>query len=68
MQSKVRSLSESVINLTIGYFINLGAQIVVFPLFNIHIPLSSNLGIGAIFTVISLTRMYIIRRLFTRTD
>jgi hypothetical protein len=38
--------------------------LIVFPLFGIHIPMSSNIAIGIIFTFVSLVRSYVLRRLF----
>lgn len=64
MQSRLQSFIESLMNIAIGYGVALASQLVLFPLFDIHIPLSSNLWIGAWFTVISLVRSYIIRRWF----
>ncbi len=40
------------------------SQIVVFPLFGIHVPLATNFAIGGFFTVISIVRGYFVRRLF----
>ena len=39
-------------------------QILIFPLFNIYIPISDNIKIGVLFTVVSLVRSYALRRLF----
>jgi hypothetical protein len=55
---------ETCINVAIGYGVALASQVLIFPLFGIHIPLSSNLMIGAFFTVISIARGYLVRRLF----
>jgi len=63
-QSKLGSLIEAWANVAIGYGVALVSQIVVFPWFGIHVPLSTNLWIGAWFTVISLGRSYILRRWF----
>ena len=63
-QSRVASLAESVMNVLIGYGVALASQLVIFPMFGIHLPLSDNLAIGAWFTVISLVRSYCIRRWF----
>ena len=63
-QTKLESLLESSVNIFIGYFVALASQLLIFPLFDINIPLSSNLWIGAWFTVISLLRSYVIRRWF----
>ncbi len=63
-QSRLSSLIESIMNVIIGYGVALISQILVFPLFDIHVSLSTNLGIGAWFTLISLARSYVIRRWF----
>lgn len=63
-QSKLGSLIEAWANIGIGYVVALLSQIAVFPLFGIHVPLSTNLWIGAWFTVISLVRSYVLRRWF----
>lgn len=64
MQSRLQSLIESCLNVAIGYGVALAGQIVVFPWFGLAVPLSANLQIGAIFTVISIGRSYAVRRLF----
>lgn len=64
MQTKWESFIESVINLAIGYAIAILSQLLIFPWFGINISLIDNLLIGFYFTIISLVRMYIIRRYF----
>lgn len=66
MQSKKQSLIESVINVVIGYVVALLSQLAIFPLFGVHLPLTDNLLIGAFFTIVSIIRSYVIRRLFNR--
>lgn len=66
MQTKIHSFIESLSNIVFGYAVALTSQILIFPLFDIHIPISDNLKIGACFTVISIVRSYLIRRWFTR--
>lgn len=61
-QTRLGSLIESLMNIVIGYAVALLSQLVLFPMFDIHIPFSSNLWIGAWFTVISLVRSYTLRR------
>ena len=63
-QSRIQSAIESVANVVVGYAVAIVSQIAVFPWFGIDIPLSSNLAIGAWFTVISLVRSYVLRRWF----
>ena len=63
-QTRIGSFAEACINVAIGYGVALAAQLIVFPLFGIDIPLSSNLAIGAIFTAVSIARSYVVRRAF----
>ena len=66
MQSRKNSLIESAANILIGYWCAVLAQLIVFPMMGIDIPLDKNLMIGLIFTLISLVRSYVIRRAFNR--
>ena len=66
MQSKAYSLIESVTNIIVGYFVALGAQLVVFPMFGLSVPVRDNILIGLVFTVVSLVRSYGLRRIFNR--
>ena len=63
-QTKIESLIESLVNILIGYFTALFSQFLIFPLFDINIPISDNLLIGFYFTIISLIRSYLVRRYF----
>ena len=60
------SATEATVNVLVGYWVAVGAQMVVFPLFGVSASLRANLGIGAIFTIVSLLRSYALRRLFER--
>ena len=62
-QSRTHSLLESIVNVAIGYGIALAAQLIIFPLFGINVSLRDNLRIGLIFTVVSIARSYVLRRL-----
>lgn len=66
MQTRLGSLIESVVNIIIGLFINITAQYLMFPFFGIHIEVSQNIQIAVIFTVISLCRSYLLRRVFNK--
>ena len=66
MQTKTHSAIESVVNIIVGYLVALGSQIVIFPIFGIHVGLRENLLIGFWFTIISLIRSYVLRRVFNR--
>lgn len=63
-QTKTQSLIESIINILIGYTVAILSQLIVFPMFDIEVPLSDNLMIGLWFTAISLARSYLVRRWF----
>ena len=65
-QSRHASLLESAANIAIGYGVAVAAQVAIFPLFGINIPLGDNLLIGGLFTVVSLVRSYALRRLFNK--
>ena len=64
MQTKRHSLLESLVNISIGYLTALLSQFLIFPLFDINIPIQDNLLIGLYFTIISLIRSYLVRRYF----
>lgn len=64
VQSKLESLIETCINTLIGFLVALASQLAVFPLVGIHVQFSTNLEIGAYFTIISIVRGYVIRRWF----
>ena len=66
MQTRTQSMIESVTNVLIGYFVAVVSQIVIFPIFGIHVGIVDNLLIGLYFTAVSLVRGYFVRRLFNR--
>jgi hypothetical protein len=66
MQTKIGSLFESITNLAVGYLISLILQVTVLPLYGVNLPLSSSATIVGIFTIASLIRTYILRRVFNR--
>ena len=63
-QTRFQSLIEAAINTLIGFAINFCANLLIFPFFGLSIGLSANLLMGAIYTLISIIRGYIIRRYF----
>lgn len=66
MQSRRMSAVEAVANVAIGYVVAVAANAVVLPLFGLHPSAFDSLAIGALFTAISLARLYVLRRLFNR--
>jgi hypothetical protein len=51
-------------NCVIGVGVAIVGQIIVFPLFSIHISLLDTGSIALIFTAVSVLRSYLLRRLF----
>jgi len=66
MQTKIHSFIESCTNIFIGYIVAIASQLLIFPIFDIHISITDNLMIGVWFTVISIIRSYVLRRWFTK--
>ena len=63
-QSRIMSLVESLTNVAVGYGIAVITQMVVFPLFGLSTTLAENMAMGAIFTMVSIARSYMLRRVF----
>lgn len=63
-QSRTQSAVEAAANVLVGYGIGVAAQAFVFPVFGLHVSFTDNLLIGATFTVVSLARSFLLRRLF----
>ncbi len=66
-QSKKGSFIEAWANVAIGFGINYGANIIFLPiLWNPDKPYQAALYIGIAFTVISVVRSFVLRRVFNR--
>ena len=63
-QSRTMSLVESVANVVVGYGIAVAAQMLLFPVFGMHMTLVQNLKLAGAFTLISICRSFAQRRLF----
>ena len=66
MQTRVKSLIEVTVSTLIGLIVSLATQLVVFPIYGMEVTLNQNLQITAIFTVVSVARSYVVRRLFNK--
>lgn len=66
MQTRLESLIESISNTAVGYVIALISQLLIYPLYGIHVSLGANMSIVAWFTLISIARSYLTRRWFNR--
>lgn len=65
-QSRTGSIIETIVNTAIGWLVNFCANFVVLPLFGYHITVRDNIAIGVIYTLISIVRGFVIRRVFNR--
>lgn len=63
-QSRLGSFIEACMNTAIGFMTTLVLAPIVYPLFGHAFTLAQNLGITAIFTIVSILRGYAVRRWF----
>jgi len=63
-QSRRMSVVESLANVAVGYAIAVLTQIAVFPIFGLRVSLADNLIIGLVFTIVSIVRSFVLRRVF----
>lgn len=66
MQSRIMSATEAITNVAIGYLVSVAANIIVLPAFGYDVTIADSFAIGFAFTVISLARSYVLRRVFNR--
>jgi hypothetical protein len=48
----------------VGYGVAVVTQILIFPVFGLQTTLGQNLAMGGVFTIVSLARSFLLRRLF----
>ena len=65
-QSRTHSFMEACTNIAVGYAINIVLNYLIFRCMSIPVTLHQNLTMGLIFTGVSLTRTYVIRRAWNR--
>ncbi len=58
------SLLEAATNVLAGYGVAVLTQTLLFPLFGLRLAVKENLAIAGVFTVVSIARSYLLRRLF----
>ena len=64
-QSKLNSLLEQILSVGSGFLLSvLIVQPLVFPIFGIYLDMVTNISVAVIFTIVSIARGYITRRLF----
>lgn len=64
MQTRLESLIEAFTNVWIGFGINFVASAVILPLVGLPVSVAQNLMIGFCMTFVSVSRTYLIRRVF----
>jgi hypothetical protein len=64
MATGTMSFVESVANVVVGYGIAVAAQMLLFPVFGMHMTLTQNLKLAGAFTIISICRSFALRRIF----
>ena len=60
------SLIEAMVNVAVGYGLAVLTQLVAFPWFGLPTRVTDAMALGAVFTVVSIIRAYVLRRLFER--
>ena len=63
-QSRTMSFVESVANVVLGYGIAIASQMLLFPVFGLHMTIAQNLKLAGAFTIMSICRSFAMRRLF----
>ena len=66
VKERMRSLIESFIDVGSGFILAIIIQLLIFPLFDLHPSILDSMGIALIFTVVSITRSWIWRLVFTK--
>ena len=66
MQHRKHSLIEAITNTGIGFIVSFIVQIILYPIMDIPVKFHQNLIITAVFTAVSITRGYFVRRLFNK--
>lgn len=66
MQSRRMALAEAGTNVGVGFGFAILVQAIVFPLVGLKVTFGENLLIGGAFTLASVIRGYVLRRIFER--
>ena len=66
MQPRKTSLFEAITNTIVGFIVSFLIQIVIYPIMDIPVRFSQNIIITCVFTLASILRGYIIRRIFNK--
>ena len=63
-QKPAHSLLETCLNTASGFVVSLAAAMLVFPAFGVKSNAVQNFGITCVYTIISIARSYVWRRVF----
>lgn len=63
-QPRAMSFVEAIANVIVGFLLAVATQLAVFPIFGIQASLSDTMQIGGVFTVVSILRSFMLRRMF----
>ena len=66
IQSCPMSLLEAVTNTLVGYLLAVATQLLIFPCFDLPARIPDALAMGAVFTLVSVGRSFVVRRQFER--
>lgn len=66
MQSKTKSIIESLTNTIVGLGLSFGIQLILYPIMNIPVTINQNIIITFVFFMASFLRGYFIRRIFNK--
>jgi hypothetical protein len=65
-QTKRQSFIESLAQVGVGFMLSFIAGFAIYPICGLPVSIGENLGATALFTFVSLTRQYIMRRWFNK--
>jgi hypothetical protein len=67
-QTKKRSALEALAQIIVVYLVSVCGNILVLPMFGLNPSVADSLGIGLVFSAISLVRSYVLRRAFNMLE
>ncbi len=65
-QTKLLSFIEAWANTVVGFVVAFITQVLVFPMYDVHISMAQDFQIVVIFSVVSIIRSYLLRRAFNK--
>jgi hypothetical protein len=66
IQSKQKSLIESIVQTIIGLGTSILIQVILYPILGIPVTFSQNIIITLVFFIVSIVRGYFVRRIFEK--